>query len=143
MIELKAALELDLRDEEGDASALIPTYERLLSLTLQTGRLVERNVRRDISDLVRERKDTLIAASAVGISVTKVLREAGGSLRQTDVLVHLTSTLKDQLSKADQEARPKGGARWHNRLYRARQQLIREGKLTVGRGKNPLWELTA
>ena len=71
--------------------------------------------------------------------IEAVLEEAGGSLAAEDVFTELEARIGDQLRPGDRETTPEGELRWQFAARRARQALVREGRMV--KGQAGVWEL--
>ena len=73
--------------------------------------------------------------------IVSVLEDAGGELEAEDLFAELEVRVEDHLLAGDREKTPEGELRWQYAARRARQALIKDGRMT--RSRPGLWELAS
>jgi hypothetical protein len=141
--DLRESLKRQLSKFQGQGSDLIKAYERLLELNATLARATGRNLRKDATLLMRQSRPRPIDSAELLKATLVALGQLGGSARRDEVERAVEDLVSDKLSEFDRDdSNNKHQARWLSRLYRARNQLVREGKLSIGKGKNPIWRVT-
>lgn len=74
-------------------------------------------------------------------AVLSVLEEAGGCARRRDILASVRRRFRSRLGERDCEQLPSGMERWEARVGKARQRLVRRGRIRAGSPRG-LWELS-
>jgi hypothetical protein len=142
MEDLKTSLESELTTSQKEDSELRESYDRVLTLATTLAHATNRNLRKDVTALLREARPHRIDSTKLARAVLTALAEMGGSARQDEVRSSVEQLVGSELSEFDRtEANSRGEARWLSNLYRARKELVRDGKLTVGKGKNAVWRI--
>jgi len=143
MTDLRTSLESDITSSTEDSTAFDALYEDVIHLAVELARRAGRNVRKDLVLVMAKQKESRVRVPVVADAVIQALSEAGGSAPQQMLVQRLETILQDQLSPSDKaERQAKGGANWLETLYRARRGLVREGKVSVGKGGDRLWTLS-
>jgi hypothetical protein len=84
---------------------------------------------------------SILPESDYWVPILKIVVEAGGAARATEVIEVLGRELADRLKPADNQRLNTGETRWKNRARFARLRMKEQGLLssTAGRG---IWEIT-
>lgn len=140
LISDKESLETKISGIEKGPAGLSDLYEELLDAVEQLGTKIQRRPRRDLYNRMKRRRKEITNRDILQKSIIKVLREAGGSGYERDVLRGVEEDLKNQFTAVDLEKPYGRSARWEMNTMKERNQMVKDGILTQ-ESKRKKWSL--